>query len=93
MLSHANSANKSFDIIVEKLENLAFKSTVSIRKSSIHKIMHLKNKIRFVLKGDNYNRIMQKFARQDIEYGYGKVSQACPVLKIVVTDLVIEINC
>jgi surface carbohydrate biosynthesis protein len=93
LLSNADSANRSFDIIVEKLEDLSFKSELIIRKSSIHKMMHFKNKLRFVLNGDNYNRIRQKFTKSDINYAYEKVSAECPNVKIEVTDLVMEINC
>ncbi|MDO8992484.1 MAG: hypothetical protein Q7U83_05435, partial [Daejeonella sp.] len=93
LLSNADSANRAFDMIVEKLENLSFKSALSIRKSSIHKMMHLKNKLRFVLNGDNYNRIRQKFTESDINYAHEKVSAECPDIKIIVTDLVMEINC
>ena len=56
-------------------------------------MMHFKNKLRFVLNGDNYNRIRQKFTKSDINYAYEKVSAECPNVKIEVTDLVMEVNC
>jgi hypothetical protein len=91
LLSFNDSPFDSLNIIASKIEELSFKSTKKISKISIHRYLHLKNKIRFLIKGDNYVRITQKFTEKDIEYARQKVS--IYINDCVINDKVLEINC
>lgn len=75
LLAHYDSAYTSINIIVETLGKLSFPVTPPKRiHSSIHKVMHLRNGIRFFFMGDNYNRILQKFTKDHIHYTVKKVT-------------------
>jgi len=91
LLSFNDSPFDSLNIIASKIEDLSFKSTKKISKISIHRYFHLKNKIRFLIKGDNYIRIKQKFTEKDIVYAKQKVSRY--INDCVINDKVLEINC
>ncbi len=91
LLSFNDSPFDSLNIIASKIEDLSFKSTKKISKISIHRYFHLKNKIRFLVKGDNYIRIKQKFTEKDIVYAKQKVSRY--INDCVINDKVLEINC
>jgi surface carbohydrate biosynthesis protein len=91
LLSFNNSPFDSLQIIANKIEELSFFSKKKIGKISIHRCLHFKNKIRFIIKGDNYTRITQKFTKKDIKYAEQKLSRY--INNCVVKDKVLEINC
>ncbi|MFJ1288364.1 hypothetical protein, partial [Acinetobacter baumannii] len=92
-LAHADSAHDSMNLICETIEKLSFPQSKSKSKSkfSVHKLMHLKNQIRFMMKGDNYTRIKQKFTEKDVAYAHKKMSLY--ISNYTINDKVFEINC
>lgn len=91
LLSFNDSPFDSLHIIANKIEELSFLSTKKISKISIHRFLHFKNKIRFIINRDNYTRITQKFTEKDINYAKQKLSMH--INDFVLKDKVLEINC
>jgi surface carbohydrate biosynthesis protein len=90
LLSFNESPFESLNIIGNKIEELSFVSSKKQKKISVHRFLHFKNRIRFLFKGDNYNRITQKFTEKDISYAKQKVSKY--LKNCVINDKVLEIN-
>lgn len=80
----------AIDRIVKSLIKLSFSSKEKIKIRNISGIIHIKNKMRFALKGDDYTRITQKFTEEDAQYALKKLEGK--VSEISRDRLVIQIN-
>jgi surface carbohydrate biosynthesis protein len=80
----------SLNVICGKLEELSFETDRRIRNYSIAQLMHMKNRIRYIIRKDNYKRIVQKFTEDDINYAYNKIKGKFDKVKI--DKLVLELN-
>lgn len=75
MLAFYDDAFTSLEIIADKIEELSFTTSATIKRINIHEIIHFKNKIRAKLNGDNYSRILQKFTDDHIAYAIHKIKK------------------
>jgi surface carbohydrate biosynthesis protein len=65
----------SFNIIADKLEQLSFESSGSIKSFNIQKLFHFKNRLRSYLWQKNYDSILLKFTNEHVLYAVDKLNK------------------
>lgn len=73
LLAHYGSAFEPLNIITQKIGELSFPvKEKKPNKISIHRMMHFRNRVKAFIRGDDYNRILQKFTAQHLQYALDK---------------------